>query len=94
MKAVVAVKRGARFFLDGEAVMFEFVMDSRSRTAPRLATSEDRDRYPEAWRAAGEIPEINPSPIVVVEGEEPPPSAAQRPFADRREAARREGRFA
>ena len=91
MKAMPAVVRGARFFLDGESVMFEFVMDSRSRTAPRLATSEDRDRYPEAWRRAGELPEINPAPVTFSEPETPP-DPPTRPFAARRDAARQDGR--
>jgi len=41
--------RGARFYQDGDEVMFVRHLDASTREGPRAATDEDRAGHPEAW---------------------------------------------
>lgn len=42
---------GARFFRDGEQVLFQFVIDSGNMLGPRPATRLDQQKHPGAWAA-------------------------------------------
>lgn len=42
--------RGPRFFREGEAVLFEFVIDATNVLGPRPANDGDRRIHAEAWR--------------------------------------------
>lgn len=46
----ITVARGPRFFRDGDALMFEFVIDPTNRIGPRPATARDRADHAEAYR--------------------------------------------
>ncbi len=48
--------RGARFYRDGEGVMFVRHLDASTREGPRPATDADRSAHPEAWTAFGGDP--------------------------------------
>ena len=41
--------RGARFYRDGEEVVFVRHLDASTREGPRPATDEDRAGHPDAW---------------------------------------------
>ena len=41
--------RGARFYRDGEEVVFVRHLDASTREGPRPATDEDRADHPDAW---------------------------------------------
>jgi hypothetical protein len=43
--------KGPRFFRNGDQVMFEIQLDSRSKIGPRPMTASDKDQYPVAWEA-------------------------------------------
>ena len=43
--------RGARFYLDGERVMFVRHLDGSTREGPRVAAAADQEAHAEAWRA-------------------------------------------
>ncbi len=43
--------RGARFYRDGETVMFVRHLDASTREGPRPATDEDRSAHADAWMA-------------------------------------------
>ncbi len=43
--------RGARFYREGEAVMFVRHLDASTREGPRAATEADKAAHPEAWAA-------------------------------------------
>ena len=43
--------RGARFYRDGEEVVFVHHLDASTREGPRLATDEDRAAHPDEWAA-------------------------------------------
>ncbi len=43
--------RGARFYREGEEVMFVRHLDASTREGPRPATDEDRAVHPDAWMA-------------------------------------------
>jgi hypothetical protein len=51
--------RGARFFRDGDQVMFVRHLDASTREGPRPATDEDRVSHPDAW---AELGDVDPSP--------------------------------
>lgn len=40
---------GARFFKDGDDLMYEFVIDSGNVIGPRPATDADKEKYPREW---------------------------------------------
>lgn len=42
---------GARFFREGDEIMFEFVIDPSNIIGPRPATRIDQGRHAEAWEA-------------------------------------------
>jgi hypothetical protein len=46
--------RGARFFREGDRVMFVRHLDASTREGPRPATAEDQASHPEAWAELGE----------------------------------------
>ncbi len=48
--------RGARFYRDGEEVMFVHHVDASTREGPRPATDEDRLAHPEEWAVLGGDP--------------------------------------
>ncbi|HEY5412902.1 MAG TPA: hypothetical protein VIJ94_19470 [Caulobacteraceae bacterium] len=44
-------QRGARFYQDGEQIMFVRHLDASTREGPRAATEADRAAHPDAWAA-------------------------------------------
>jgi hypothetical protein len=77
---------GARFFQDGENVMFEFAIDHGNKIGPRPATDTDKVKHPAAWAAyeAGIAAQASPA-------ESPPPSepVESQEFAELRVQKRR-----
>jgi hypothetical protein len=51
---------GPKFFRDGDAVMFEFVIDSGNVIGPREATRGDQAKHPTAWSAFVEAGGLDP----------------------------------
>ncbi len=61
-------KVGPRFFRDGDAVMFEFVVDPNNIIGPRPATKADSEKHREAFSefAAADAPPVkvqSPTPM-------------------------------
>lgn len=85
------IRPGPRFFeRDGE-IMFEHVIDSRTRQGPRLASDLDIANHPEAFARMGEPldgVEVNPPPVGYIDPEELP-EPAPKPYARRRDATLR-----
>lgn len=50
--------RGARFYIDGDVIMFHHVIDACTYHGPRPALTEDMEAHPEAWATfeAGDEP--------------------------------------
>jgi hypothetical protein len=47
-------QRGARFYQEGDELMFVRHLDASTREGPRPATAEDRSAHPEAWKSFAE----------------------------------------
>ncbi len=62
--------KGARFFREGGAVMFQFGIDPNNVIGPRLATRRDKLDFPGSWEAfqAEENPE-NQAPLLDGDGD-------------------------
>jgi hypothetical protein len=55
--------RGARFYQEGDQVMFVRHLDASTREGPRAATNQDRWTHPEAWgEFDADRPPAAPSP--------------------------------
>ena len=54
--------RGARFYHEGDEVMFVRHLDASTREGPRAATDEDKAAHPDAWAKFSREPVKTPGP--------------------------------